>query len=337
MFRVIASRLISAVPNLVGVVVVTFCLTRALPGDPAAFFAGPAATAESVAEVRRKLGLDRGLIEQFGRYVHDLFAGDLGNSLTTGQPVVADLVARLPASMELTLFALLFAVLLSIPIGVLAANHQDSWIDHLCRVMATACQSLPTFFLGLFLVYVFYYLLGWAPAPLGRLDIIFSAPPRVTGFYTIDGLMAGDFALVLTALGHLLLPAITLGMFAMGPLARMTRAALIAVLSSDFIRTARANGLPPRMILYRYALRNAILPIVNTLGMVFSYLLGANVLVEKVFGWPGVGSYAIDAVIASDYAPVQGFVLVMAVLYLALNLATDIVNAALDPRIEFTT
>ena len=195
MLRMVASRLISAVPNLIGVVIVTFCLTRALPGDPAAFFAGPAATTELIAEIRRKLGLDRGLVEQFGRYLHDLSSGDLGNSLTTGQSVMADLLARLPASMELTLFALLFAASISFPIGVLAANHQDSWIDHLCRVVATAGQSLPTFFLGLFLVYLFYYLLGWAPAPLGRLDITFSAPPHVTGFYVVDGLIAGQFRL----------------------------------------------------------------------------------------------------------------------------------------------
>ena len=336
MLRMVASRLISAVPNLIGVVIVTFCLTRALPGDPAAFFAGPAATTELIAEIRRKLGLDRGLVEQFGRYLHDLSSGDLGNSLTTGQSVMADLLARLPASMELTLFALLFAASISFPIGVLAANHQDFWIDHLCRVVATAGQSLPTFFLGLFLVYLFYYLLGWAPAPLGRLDITFSAPPHVTGFYVVDGLIAGQFRLALGALSYLILPSIALGMFAIGPLTRMTRGAMIGVLSSDFIRTARANGLPRRAILYQYALRNAILPVINTLGMVFSYLLGANVLVEKVFGWPGVGSYAVDAVIASDYAAVQGFVLVMAILYLALNLATDIASAVLDPRIELS-
>lgn len=337
MLRMIASRLIGAVPNLIGVVIITFCLTRALPGDPAAFFAGPAATTESVAEVRHKLGLDSSLAHQFVLYLRDLAVGDLGNSLTTGQPVVTDLVARLPASMELTLFALLFAVVVSLPLGVLAASRQNSWVDHFCRVVATAGQSLPTFFLGLLLVYVFYFLLDWAPPPLGRLNIALSPPPLVTGFYTVDGLIAGDFKLTLGALGQLTLPAITLGMFAIGPLARMTRAAMIGVLSSDFIRTARANGLTRRVILYKYALRNAILPVLNTLGMVFSFLLGANVLVEKVFGWPGVGSYAIDAVIASDYAPVQGFVLIMAMLYLALNLATDIASAALDPRVRMTT
>ena len=257
--------------------------------------------------------------------------------MTTGQPVVTDLVDRLPASMELTIFALIFAVAVSLPLGVLAASRQDSWIDHVCRVVATASQSLPTFFLGLFLVYVFYFLLEWAPPPLGRLDIAYSAPPQVTGLYVVDAIVAGDLDLTTAALGQLVLPAVTLGMFAIGPLARMTRGAMIGILSSDFIRTARANGLTRKTILYRYALRNAILPVLNTLGMVFSFLLGANVLVEKVFGWPGVGSYAIEAVIASDYAPVQGFVLVMAILYLILNLVTDVASAALDPRVRMST
>ena len=183
--RVVATRLGLALPGLLGVIVVTFVLNRALPGDPAAFFAGPAATQEAVAQIRAKLGLDRSLVEQFVLYARDLARGDLGTSVTTGQPVVNDLVARLPASLELTLSALLVAVVVALPLGVLAATRPGSWIDHAARVVTTAGVSLPVFFTGLLFVYVFYFLLGWAPPPMGRLDAFSSAPPAVTGFLQI--------------------------------------------------------------------------------------------------------------------------------------------------------
>ncbi len=326
-------RLATALPSLVGVVVVTFLLTRALPGDPAAYFAGPAATAQAIEEIRHRLGLDRSLPAQFIDYIGGLARGDLGTSLTTGQPVVSEILTRLPASAELTLLGLAFAVSIAIPLGIFAATRPGSWIDHLCRVIATAGVSLPTFFTGLLLVYVFYYLLGVAPAPLGRLDIYNSPPPARTGFYLIDSLLAGDLATFRASLAQLILPALTLGIFSLAPLARMTRAAMLAALSSDFIRTARASGLTQGKIVGVYALRNAVLPVITTLGMVFSFLLGANVLVEKVFAWPGIGSYAIEALIASDYAPVQGFVLTMALLYITLNLGIDILYGMLDPRV----
>src|SRR3989454_90103 len=245
LLRLAGRRLALAVPGLLGVIVVTFLLNRALPGDPAAFFAGPAATRQAIEEIRARLGLDKSVPEQFVYYVRDLARGDLGTSLTTGQPVLRDLATRLPASLELTL--------------------------------------------------------------------------------------AG---LTLAALRQLALPAVTLGLFAMAPIARMTRASMLGVLGSEFIRTARAAGLAPRTVLVTYALRNALLPVITLLGMVFSFLLGANVLVEKVFAWPGVGSYALEALIASDYAPVQGFVLLMATLYVFLNLTIDIVYGLVDPRVR---
>jgi peptide/nickel transport system permease protein len=212
--------------------------------------------------------------------------------------------------------------------------RQGSWIDHTCRVVATAGVSLPVFFTGLLLVYVFYYLLGWAPAPLGRLDVFYDTPPQVTGFYLIDSLLAGDLETFRAALAQLVLPALSLGIFSLAPIARMTRASMLAVLSSDFVRTARAAGLSSSTVIIRYAFRNAMLPVVTTLGMVFSFLLGANVLVEKVFAWPGIGSYAVDALVASDYAPVQGFVLVMAILYILLNLSIDVMYTVIDPRVR---
>jgi ABC-type dipeptide/oligopeptide/nickel transport system permease component len=334
MLTLIAKRMMLVVPNLIGVVIITFLLTRALPGDPAAYFAGPAADKQAIEQIRVKLGLDKPLIAQFGRYVADLGHLNLGTSLTTGQPVLTELKNRLPASAELTLFGLILSILIAVPLGILAAVKQGSWIDHTCRVVATAGVSLPVFFTGLLLVYVLYFLLGWSPAPLGRLDVFFSPPPQVTGFYLIDSLLNRDLATFRAALSQLLLPGLTLCIFSLAPIARMTRASMLAVLASDFVRTARASGLDTRTVILTYAFRNAMLPVVTTLGMVFSFLLGANVLVEKVFAWPGIGSYAVEALISSDFAPVQGFVLTMAILYVVLNLIIDVLYGVIDPRVR---
>lgn len=334
MLKIILDRVATTIPALIGVVVISFLLTRVLPGDTAAYFAGPAATPQAIAEVRAKLGLDKPLPEQFAAYVGDLAHGDLGQSLTTGQPVLSDLATRLPASAELTLFGLVLALLIAIPLGVAAAVRQGSWVDHTCRIIATAGVSLPVFFTGLILVYVFYFLLQWSPAPLGRLDVFATAPPTITGFYLIDSLIARDFETFRAAFAQILVPGITLAIFSLAPIARITRASMLSVLSSEFVRTARASGLSPAKVIGTYAFRNALLPVVTTLGMVFSFLLGANVLVEKVFAWPGVGSYAVEALIASDYAPVQGFVLAMAILYVALNLIIDLAYGLIDPRVK---
>ncbi|HSM22381.1 MAG TPA: ABC transporter permease [Rubrivivax sp.] len=333
MLRTLLTRLLSALPNLAGVVVITFILTRALPGDPAAYFAGAAATEEAIAQVRTQLGLDRSLLEQFFSYVAGLARGDMGLSLTTGQPVLQELLSRLPASLEMVLMALLLACAVALPLGVLAATRPGSWIDQLCRLLTTAGVSLPTFFTGLLLAYVFYFLLGWAPSPLGRLDPMFSPPPTVTGLYLVDAALARDGALWWAAFKQLILPVVTMALFVLAPIARMTRASMLSVLSADFIRTARASGLSASTVLVKYGLRNALLPVVTTLGMVFSFMLGSSVIVEKVFGWPGVGSYAIDALTASDYAPVQGFVLAMGILFVLLNLLVDMAYVLIDPRV----
>jgi peptide/nickel transport system permease protein len=334
MRSIVLKRLAIAIPSLLGVIVVSFLLTRVLPGDTASYFAGPAATPQAIAEVRKQLGLDKSLPEQFAAYVVDLAHGNLGNSLTTGQPVVTEIANRLPASGELTLLGLLIALGIAVPLGILAAVREGSWIDHLCRVIVTTGVSLPVFFTGLLLVYIFYFQLGWSPAPLGRLDVFYSAPPQVTGFYLIDSLIARDFETFRAAFAQLILPAATLAIFSLAPLARITRGSMLAVMGSDFVRTARASGLTSKTVILTYAFRNAMLPVVTTLGMVFSFLLGANVLVEKVFAWPGIGSYAVEALIASDYAPVQGFVLAMAILYVALNLMIDLLYGVIDPRVR---
>jgi peptide/nickel transport system permease protein len=331
---IVLRRLATAVPVIAGVIIATFLLTRALPGDPAVYFAGPAATMQAIEEIRHRLGFDRSLPAQFLDYLERLSHCDLGTSLTTGQPVLAELLTRLPASAELMLLALVLSVAIAVPLGIAAAMRAGSLVDHACRIVTTAGVSLPTFFTGLLLVYVFYYLFGVAPAPFGRLDVFSSAPPQHSGFYLIDSLLAGDFETFCAALAQLILPAATMAIFTLAPLARITRAAMLGALGSEFIRTARASGLSGHRVVFVYALRNAVLPVITTLGMVFSFMLGANVLVEKVFAWPGIGSYAVEALIASDYAPVQGFVLMMALLYVLLNLVIDLVYGFVDPRVR---
>jgi len=249
---------------------------------------------------------------------------------------LTDLLDRLPASLELSAYALAFAVAVAMPLGIWAAVKLDSPIDHASRVLVTVSAAFPTFFIALLLVYIFYFLLGIAPEPLGRLnEILYTAPPRITGAYTIDALLAGDWAVLRAALAQLVLPAISLGLFALAPIARITRAAMLEALGSDYVRTARASGLPTTKILFAYALRTALLPISSVLGMIFSFLLGSNVLIEQVFGWQGVGAYAVGAVVASDYAAVQGFVLMMAMLYVLLNLAVDVLATVIDPRVRY--
>jgi ABC-type dipeptide/oligopeptide/nickel transport system permease component len=326
-------RCLAAPPTLFGALIATFLITHLLPGDPAVFFASnPVADPGSIAAIRQKLGLDLPLWRQFFIYLSAVAHGDLGQSIVTGQPVARDLMRLLPASLELTACAFGAAIAIALPLGVAAALRPRSPIDHACRIISAAGVSLPTFVTGLVLIYVFYYLAGAAPEPIGRTAPFAAAPPDVTGFLLIDTLLAHDGEGFLMAAGHIILPSLTMALFALAPLARMTRGAMIGALNSEFVGAARANGLAWRTIVFTYAFRNAMLPIATTLGMVFSYMLGANVLVEKVFAWPGVGSYALDALIGLDYAPVQGFILVMAAIFIAVNLLVDLVAAVIDPR-----
>jgi peptide/nickel transport system permease protein len=333
--RRVGRRLLASIPALLGVVVVTFTLMRVLPGDPAVFFAsGPSAGREEIEELRRTMGLDKPIPVQLFRYMGDLARGDLGRSMTTGQPVVLDIRRRLPASLELACTALVIALFLSLPLGIFAALRQGSVVDHAVRLLCTLGVCVPTFVSGLLLIYAFYYLLGWAPDPTARIDIFASAPPDITGFYLIDFALTGDWEGWWAAFRQLLLPAVTMALFVLAPLARMTRASMLAVLGSDFIRTAHAMGLPRLRIIVAYALRNALLPVLTITGIVFSTMLGANVLVEKVFSWPGVASYALDALLASDYAPVQAFVLLMASIFVLVNVTIDVLYGIADPRVS---
>jgi peptide/nickel transport system permease protein len=330
----IVRRLLLGFPALFGVVAVSFALTRLLPGDPAVYFAGAAPTPEAIADLRRTLLLDRPLPQQFAAYLGDLLHGNLGRSLVTGQPVLQDLSTRFPATLELTLTAIALALLIAVPLGVAGAMRKGSGIDHTARMVSTTALSLPSFVTGLLLVFVFYYLMGIAPAPLGRLAPMSFPPPERSGFMVLDAALARDWATSRDAAAHLLLPALALAIAGVGPLTRVTRSAMLAVLSSDFIRAARAYDLPRWKLIFAYALRNAMLPVLTTAGVVFSFLISANVVVEKVFSWPGIGSYALEALVASDYAAVQGFVLAVATLYVLINIAIDILYGIVDVRVR---
>ena len=333
--RRVGARLLSSIPALLGVVVVTFILMRVLPGDPAVFFAsGPSAGKQEIEELRHQMGLDKPIPVQLLRYLGDVATGNLGRSLTTGQPVTTDMGRRLPASLELTLTALVIALAVSIPLGVAAALRPGSLVDHAVRMVCTLGVCVPTFVSGLLLIYVFYYLLGWAPDPTARIDIFASPPPDITGFYLVDFALTGDWDGWWAAFTQLMLPACTMALFVLAPLARMTRASMLAVLGSDFIRTAHSLGLRRWRIVAGYALRNALLPVLTITGIVFSTMLGANVLVEKVFSWPGVASYALDALLAADYAPVQAFVLLMALIFVLANVLIDVLYGLADPRVS---
>lgn len=326
-------RLLVAVPTLFGVVVVTFLITRVLPGDPAAFFASnPSMTAADIAAVRVHLGLDQSLWTQFVLYLDQVAHGDLGHSVTTGQSVAAEFARRLPASAELTLAACALAVMIALPLGLAAALKPGSGIDHVARGLAALGNAMPAFVTGLLLIHLFYVLAGIAPEPIGRLDPYLAEPARVTGFLVMDAALAGNLAVLVSALRQLVLPAAAMALFALAPLLRMTRAAMIEVLASDHIRAARAAGISPFRIVAVLALRNALVPVLTTGGVTFSYMLGANVLIEQVFSWPGIGAFAVSSVLNLDYAPLQGFMLVVAALFILVNVLVDIACAIIDPR-----
>ncbi|QDP25255.1 ABC transporter permease [Bradyrhizobium cosmicum] len=328
-------RLLSSLPALFGVLVFTFLLMRVLPGDPAVFFAsGPNAGKEEIEQIRKQMGLNKSVPEQLVFYLSDIGHGNLGRSMMTGQPVLKDLRERLPASLELTFTALLIALIAAVPLGVVAALRPGSVVDHGVRMFCALGVCVPTFVSGLLLIYVFYYLLGLAPDPTGRIDVFTSLPPQRTGFLSIDFLLAGDVEGWWAACKQLILPAVSMALFVIAPLARITRASMLVSLGSDFVRTARSVGLSWHKVVVTYALRNAILPVITIAGIVFSTMLGANVLVEKVFSWPGVASYALDALLSSDYAPVQGFVLLMASLFVLVNLVVDVCYGIADPRVS---
>lgn len=332
--RYVARRLFLAFITVCGVIVVVFFVTRILPGNPAAVRLGPYAKAELLAQMEKQMGLDKPLPVQFVNYVVKLAQGDMGQSWRTGQPVRNDLAQRLPATLELAITATIIAIAVGMVLGILSALHQNSWFDQIVRIFTIFGASTAIFWLALVFIYVFYYRLGWASAPLDRLSVGLQPPPRVTGAFIIDSLLSGNLATLGDALHHLALPALTLAFVVNAPITKIVRAAMLDQLHSDFIRTAKTIGVPMHEIVWRDALRNAMIPILTTIGIVFGYLMAGNVLVEMIFAWPGIGSYAWMALLNKDFEAIQGFVLLIAVMYVGLNLAIDLLYSVIDPRIR---
>lgn len=332
--RYVLRRLALAVLTVWLVTITVFVITNILPGNPALVRLGPFASPEALKAEEQRMGLDKPLQQRYWNFVSGAVQGDLGQSFKTERPVARDLADRLPATVELALAATILASLVGIPLGFLAAIRRDTRFDHVVRNIAAFSAAMPIFWLGIMLTFVFAYQLRWAPGPVGRLGLEDTPPPSVTGFYTIDSLIAGDFGLFLKSLRYLALPAITLAIIELAPIAKMARSAMLEILDTEYVRTARAMGFGGWQIFRQDALRNALIPLLTMMGIVLGYLLAGNVIVETVFSWPGVGRYAFGAVTSNDFNAIQGFILLVATIYVALNLVIDLLYAVIDPRVR---
>ena len=334
MARYIVRRLLLLVVVVAGMSLITFSLTHLVPGNPARLLAGPHATQAQVDTLARQYGLDKPVPEQFLVYVQGLFRGDLGMSLTNRRPVLDDLTQFLPATIELTLAAMMLTIGIGIPLGVIAAVSRGGILDHLARIVSIGGVSMPIFWLGLILQVVLYREFGLLPAG-GRLGTFDVPPPTTTGLYTIDSLLAGQLGTFVAALEHLALPAITVAAGSIAVVTRMMRASVLEALNADYVRTARSKGLSESTVLSRHVVKNALIPTVTVIGLQVGYLLAGNVLAEAVFSWPGIGLYAVNAIGNLDYAAIMGVTLVISIVYVVVNLIVDVIYALLDPRISY--
>ena len=331
--RYAVRRLALLLPQLLAVSAVTFILIRQLPGDPARAILGPHATAASIETLHRTMGLDRPILTQYWLYLGRVVHGDLGYSWFTSQPVLTDLGRRAPATLELITLSMVVAVTVGLAIGLVsAAKRNRGAVVRGVGVYTRLAGAFPDFWIGLLAVYIFFYRLRIAPAPLGRLSFTVSPPRGITGFYSIDSLVTGNLIAFRDAMAHLALPVLVLGLILAPMVARVTNVSMSESLRSDYVRYARAAGLS-RWMVYRYALRNALPQIMTIGGVLFVYLLGGAVLIEKVFSWGGVGQYAVQAVGNSDFAAIQGFVLLAATFTVLVYLVVDLVHKAIDPRV----
>jgi peptide/nickel transport system permease protein len=333
MIRFILRRLAGLILVLAGVSIITFALSQLVPIDPAASALGQNAREDQIAAYRKELGLDDPAVVQYFNYVGRVLQGDLGKSIRTRRPVADDLRDFFPATIELSIAAMIVAMILGIALGIVAAIRRNSLVDGAARVFALVGGSLPIFFVGLLVLALFYSKLRWFPGP-GRLDAVLTPPPRVTGMFTIDSLLAGNWALFKNSLSHLVLPAVTLGYFSTAVLLRMTRSSMLEVLGQDYVRTAQAKGLRDRVVILRHALKNAMIPVLTTIGIVFGSLLSGAVLTETIFNWPGLGRYATTSAVSLDLPAVMGVTLIAAVVYPVVNMLVDIGYHVLDPRIR---
>lgn len=335
MGKFILRRLLLLIPILLGLTVVIFMLIRLLPGDPAGAILGERATPESLERVRAALGLDRPLIEQYWEYVSGLARLDLGSSFLSGRDVTTDFMQRFPATIELTVAAMIFALSLGIPLGMLTAKRRGTWIDGTGTALSLIGISIPIFFLGLMLKWMFA--IQWPILPdSGRIDLITYYIPRVTNFMTVDAILAGEWGGFMDALRHLILPGVALGTIPLAIIMRITRASVIDVLNEDYVRTANAKGLRSNVVNRRHVLRNALLPVITVIGLQLGLLLGGAILTETIFGWGGVGKWIYDAVVNNDYQVIQSGVLLLAMIFILVNLAVDVGYAYLNPRIRYS-
>lgn len=334
MWLYILRRMIMIIPQMLAISLTVFLLVRLIPGDPAYVLLGPLVSDKAREALREEMGFSKPLPLQYVIYLGNLVQGDWGTSITTSQPVLEDLLLRLPATLELITFGLLSAVIIGVSIGVLTSLSAGGWLDRFTRVYGLAAGALPDFWVALILIFFLNFKLGWFPPPIGRISLLVTAPPRITGFYTIDSLLMGNREALISSASHLMLPVMSLAFVWSGLVIRMTRSAMDEILNSDFINHARALGLP-RNIIWRYALRNAAPPILTMIAIVYGFLLGGTVLIEKVFSWNGVGQYAVQTIGRADYFAIQGFVLVAAVFTLMIYVVLDILYAIIDPRITF--
>ncbi len=326
-------RVVGIAAVMIGVSVITFAISHVIPADPVAAALGDHATDAQIAQFRAEYHLDRPLPEQYVTYATGILHGDLGKSIRTRRPVADDLADSFPATLELSFAALLISMLLGVPAGVWSAVSRGRIPDYVVRVLSLAGGSLPVFWLGLIVIGLFYYQLGWFPGG-GRLDTFVPPPTTRTGLYVLDSILAGDLEALRSSLVHLVLPALTLGYFSTAVIARMTRSSMLDVLGQDYMRTARAKGLREPVIVLRHALRNALIPTVTIIGLTFGSLLSGAVLTETIFSWPGLGRYATASAVSLDFPAVLGVTLLAAVVYPVANLVVDVAYYWLDPRIQ---
>lgn len=326
-------RLLQLIPVLIGMSLVVFAIIHAIPGDPALTILGERATPQAVAELREKLHLNEPLYKQYLFYISDILHGNLGDSLRTRQPIIQEIGVYLAATIELSIAALVFAVVVGVNAGIIAAWKRASWFDYIAMLVALVGVSVPVFWLGLMEQWIFAQQLDWLPST-GRFN---AREPieGITNFYVIDTILQGNWAGFVDVIQHLILPSIALGTIPMAIIARMTRSSMLEVMKSDYIRTARAKGLNDFLVVYKHALKNALTPVLTVIGLQLGLLLGGAVLAETIFGWPGVGRYINDAISFRDYPVVQSGILVVAFLFVLINLLVDILYAYIDPRIQY--
>ena len=335
MVKYIIKRLLSLLPILLGITLLVFTFLHLIPGDPAVVLLGERATPEQVEALRQQLGLNKPLPVQYFSFLGNLILFDFGKSIISGIPIAEEIRNRWPATFELSVSAMLLALIVGIPAGVFAAVRKNTWLDNLLMSGSLIGVSLPVYWLGLLLIYLFAVYLQLLPAS-GRISVVtgFSFKP-ITGFYILDSLISLDIVALQDVLSHLILPAITLGTIPLAIIARITRSAMLEVLSQDYIRTARAKGIPQHLVIFQHALKNAFLPISTTIGLQFGTLLGGAILTETIFSWPGIGSWIYEGILARDYPVVQGGVVFVSVSFVLINLLVDVSYAFFDPRIQY--